>query len=140
MARHVFTAEECRKGDKRAGGRKSFEDKAGFHGLPEEDKIRNASLAGRARGRKSLEAKLGIFSLSADEKLKNAALGGKVGGLARVEKGFSVISDDELQKISTLGAHRRWHFSRSIFNLECDHCLAAMQRKENWGVAVKEPE
>ena len=146
MARHVFTAEECRKGDKRACGKKSFQAKAGFHGLSEVEKIRNASLGGRAGGRKTLETRSGIFSISVDEQLKNASLGGQVGGWIGGKKalenksGIFGLSVDERLKNASLGAHQRWHFSRGVFNLKCEHCLAEMQRKENWGVAVKEPE
>lgn len=78
---------------------------------------------------------------SAAGKIAGKVTGLKYGPLVNMDL---VRTKEGCRKGQLLGGpksrHVRWHVNRQKFNPVCEFCLAAIERKENWGVPVSDHE
>jgi hypothetical protein len=147
-----FTKEAQIAGGKIQGAR-SRDAKTGIHGLSEAERLENCRkgglVQGPIQGKKLVESghlerirnlpqtKIALrrVGLAAVKRIYDSGYRGDPTGIATTEsrkKGAEIGGP--------IGRHVRWHVNRGMFNLKCDHCLAALQRKENWGIEIQEPE
>jgi hypothetical protein len=150
--RHQFSKAESRLGGKIAGSR-SAELKLGIHAISPEQRRENSSRGGLTQG--PIQGRQNVESGQLDRirelpRTKEAqsrvgrrtgrALGLKYGPLADMN---AIKTPESLSLGQKNGGpksrHVRWHVNRKIFNFKCEYCLAAIERKENWGIPVMDP-
>jgi hypothetical protein len=150
--RHQFSKAESRLGGKIAGT-KTAELKVGIHGIPPKQHRENSARGGLTQG--PIQGRRNVESGQLDRirelpqtkqaqslvgKRNGRALGLKYGPLVDMDK---VRTTEGCRKGQIVGGplsrHSRWHVNRNIFNFKCEYCLVEIERKENWGIPVMDP-
>jgi hypothetical protein len=150
--RHQFTKAEQISGGAIVG-RKTATLKLGIHGLsPEqrrENSIRGGRIQGVIQGRKNvLSGQMEQMRIASEPQRlvwarssKNRNRLRELGLIQGPKVDFDKIKTPESLRLGQANGgdksrHFRWHVNRNIFNFKCGYCLAAIERKENWGIPV----
>jgi hypothetical protein len=150
--RHIFSLAETQAGG-RLSGAKSKKLRLGLFSLTLEQRRDNSSRGGRTQGPIQGRQNVETGQLDRIRELPQTKLAqsvaGKINGKATGLKYGPLVDMDKVrtlegcQKGQLIGGpksrHVRWHVKRKLFNLACEYCLAAIERKESWGVIVQEP-